>query len=575
MIKKIYKLSAISLFSLVALSGCGKSDDNKIVIRVLNAADYIYLADENAYYCENCGEYYEQDAVLDLNLETETGDCPHGICPECKDQDTYLDEDMMDQFVRYMNYKYKDEGKTFSYVYDTFDTPETCFNEMKTGKSHYDVINVSDYMLQKMITEDLIQPLFTSEYGEEIKDSLKENISPYLWGESDSIFDNISPKIKDSDEYDTSKRLSDYSVPYMWGTVGVMYNPSYYIEHHKDTELFKSKEEIIEAFKSWDNLYSEFTNQTFSIKDSVRDMYAVSTIHAHKDEINSLITTYGSNSNKFHEEFSKLFNRCDETTIELVKEDLMKLRDNSYGFEVDSGKTDMVDGKIGGNICWSGDATWAMVTAQVQQNKEIYFVTPEDGSNLWTDAWAVPTTAQNLNYSLDLIEFMSSSEIAAANMDYVGYTSATATEDTFNYFVNLCGADDDTEDEYTNEYDLSYFFKDRVEDTTITSYKLNAPGTFEYEDEDLGMVDVPVNLKTRMLESSFPREDLLPKLAVMDDYGKQNVAVLNMWEQVRTTKLPTWAIILLVIEILAILTFVGLFVYNKMNKAKLKKLRKK
>ena len=86
-----------------------------------------------------------------------------------------------------MDEKYPD--KKFDYVYDTFDTPETCFNELKTGKSKYDVINVSDYMIQKMISNGLIQPLFKEE--SEQKETIRGYMSNYLWGEEDSIFNRI------------------------------------------------------------------------------------------------------------------------------------------------------------------------------------------------------------------------------------------------------------------------------------------------------------------------------------------------------------------------------------------------
>ena len=523
--KCLYKgffLLPTTLFALASLSGCGNnSNPNKLVLRVLNAADYIYEADE---------------------LDDETKECRYS---------QYLsDEDMMDQFISYM----EEQGVEVSYVYDTFDTNETMYNELMTGKSSYDVIVTSDYMVQKLISNDLIQPLYSNSYDEkeETKD-IREHVSSYLW----DIFDEIHPKDKLTNEVMTDKNISQYSVPYMWGTVGIMYNPDFYSD--------MSLDEINEMFSSWEVLYGEKAKNSFSIKDSVRDVYAVSVVHAfYEDEIKPLeekLLNGTISETEFNKQLNVIFNRCDDKTLEIIKEDMLKLKDNSFGFEVDSGKTDMIEAKIGANLAWSGDATWAIEEAESSYEKELYFSIPKEGSNIWFDAFCIPSVANNPDLALKFIDFMSKPENAIQNMYYVGYTSSVSGPEMLDYVYEnydirgQVGEAYDGESEYV-EYDLSYFFKDSIE---------NPSDAYLYAD--------PSSIG-RTLTAQYPEESELSHLCVMDDFGTQNEAVLDMWEKVRMNTLPVWAVILFIVEILIALGAVLFFVIKKVNKNKMRKNRR-
>ncbi len=563
-------LPFIFLLSAFSASGCASKENNRIVIRVLNAADYIYEADEEGFFCEECNKY--------LPIEEVSGNEEEGYV-DSLGHEVYYDSDMMQQFVTYMNEKYKDEGLEFDYIYDTFDTPETCYNELMTGKSNYDVINVSDYMVQKMMTHDLIQPIFkVKEDTEEQKDNISSYLSKYLWGEDYSIFNNIYAKkanyADDEDPYDYNKCLADYSIPYMWGTVGIMYNYSFYEGSHED---------IDKMFSSWEVLYGEAARKSFSIKDSVRDVYAVSILHAFKDEIAALEEEYGADSEEFNQELTKIFNSCDEKTIARVKEDMLKLKDNAFGFEVDSGKTDMVSGeKIGANLAWSGDAAWAIYQAQTESDVEIAFSVPEEGSNIWFDAWCIPTVAQHPGYALDLIEFMSEPTQAIANMDYVGYTTATAGDEVLDYVYDSFDVRGEVQveeepypDEEYQEYDLTYFFEDSleeydIEDALIHAWTVDSIETYE-EYVDGRLMEIPYSLQARILPAQFPEASNLPRLCVMDDYGKQNEKVLDMWQSVRTNPLPLWAIILFIIEGVLLVASIAYLIITKQVKKKLRR----
>lgn len=501
---KLISLLPISFLSALLASGCS-SNSNKIVLRILNAADYIYEAEE---------------------LDEETLSARYS---------TYLkDEDMLDQFISYM----ADKGQEISIVYDTFDTNETMYNELMTGKSSYDVIVTSDYMVQKLISYDLIQPLPTS--GDEIS-SIKNHISSYLW----DIFDNIHPKDKTTNEIIQDKVISSYSVPYMWGTVGVMYNPSFYSA--------LSFDDVNDIFSSWDGLYDERVKNSFSIKDSVRDVYAVSVVHAfYENEIKPLeekLDNGSINEDEFNKQLNIIFNRCDDETLKVIQEDMLKLKDNSFGFEVDSGKTDMIEGKIGANLAWSGDATWAIENAEASYEKELYFSIPKEGSNIWFDAFCIPSVSTKVDLATEFIAFMSMPENAIQNMYAVGYTSAVASEEMLDYVYELYDVRGEiggsSEDEYV-EYDLSYFFENRIDD--ISDAILHA---------DEGVIG-------RTLTAQYPDKKDLSHLCVMDDFGIQNEAVLDMWEHVRTNSLPLWAILILIIEVLIAVT---LIVYIRVSKS--------
>lgn len=572
--KNPFAISAVLLLTMMSSAGCSSNDSNHVIIRVLNSADYIYEAEKEGYYCDECGEYIPDNQVIQSEEDEEIL-----LCPNCNGE-VYYDMDMMKQFVAYMDEKYAEEGIKFDYIYDTFDTPETCYNELMTGKSNYDIINVSDYMVQKMMTHNLVRPLFDdSERSQKIKENITDYMSRYLWGQDYSIFNNIYAKKADynddEDPYDTSKLLADYSVPYMWGTIGVMYNSSFYEG---------TQEEVDKEFSSWEVLYGDYASKSFSIKDSVRDVYAVSILHANKDKIEQFEKDYhigeeNEDLDGFNKELTKLFNSCDAETIAKVKEDMLKLKDNAFGFEVDSGKTDMVSGeKIGANLAWSGDATWAIYEAETETGCSISFSIPEEGSNIWFDAWCIPTVAQHPEYALDFIEFMSEPEQAISNMDYVGYTTSTAGDEVLDYMYDLYdvrAVEEDYPDEAFEEYNLSYFFDDSLvehadEDAILHAWTVDTEATYE-EAIDGETVEISYGLSARMLKAQFPEQSMLYRLCVMDDYGKQNEAVLDMWQSVRTNPLPVWAVVLLIVEAILALLVVVYFVTIKAFRKKFHK----
>ena len=553
-IKKLITFLPFSLVCTFALSGCGV-EDNSNILRILNFEDYIY-------------EYEDEDE------ENATGKYDYKY-------------DMIDQFVMYWADTHG--GEEIEVVYDTFDTNETMFNELQTGKTTYDVIIPSDYMVQKLLSNDMLEPFDADELP-----NLWENISPFL----KEKFKNIKAG---------EESIYDYSIPYMWGTMGVMYNPEYYEDLEED--------HIHELFADWDSLYGEELKGSFSIKDSVRDTYAVSLIHNYREDIAAI------NNNS---DLTSVFNRSDADTMEAVKADMLDLKENAFGFECDSGKTDMTTSKIGANMCWSGDATWAITEAE-EFDLTLYYSIPTtyngventSASNIWFDGFCMPKS-NDLHKTLaqEFIKFMSQPINAAQNCYCVGYTPGVAGEEMLDYilgeyeanealasydeelealpekydelkeeanekFANkpkkLQKALEELEKEFEEEKKSIEFSRDEElawinqnEGKTENYYDL----TYFYGDID-GATFLPrLGAVGRQLTAQYPSNEILDRLAIMNDFGPEgNARLLDMWEQVRTNALPTWATIVLIIEIVGGVAFAAYLITHKINRKRFKKER--
>ena len=389
--KKIYKyfiLSPILLGCASGLASCSnKKSSERYTLKIINSEDYIYLDDEDS------------------------------------------SNDMTEQFKRYA----KAHGyPNVDVVYDTSDTNETLYSELQTGKSDYDLINVSDYMAQKMASEGLIVPLYKDDETREDKIPNYENYaSAVLKQRLDEIQATIKWKNPETKKIeDKIVPLADYAVGYMWGTLGILFNPEYSAFSHIDPEQVKE-----DMHYSFSGLWNKRYKGTISIKNSMRDTYAVGLMHAYEDEFIEILTQLESgeiNQTEYMIKFTDIFNRCKKSEVDQVKKALDSLKENIFGLEVDSGKQDIVTGKIGINLAWSGDAVYAMDQAEDPELvgddlKELYYCVPEIGSNLWFDAWVMPKndnrSEERRELALMFLDFISDPINASQNMEYTGYTS--------------------------------------------------------------------------------------------------------------------------------------------------------
>ena len=409
-------------------------------------------------------------------------------------------------------------GKKVRVQYDTFETNETMLNTLRTGKTHYDLVCPSDYVIQKMLlatkngSDDSIAL-------EKFDVSKMENYTKY-----------VSPYISD---LFAKNDWTDYAVAYMWGTVGFLYNPETIDE---------------EDVSTWDLFWNTDYKNRVTCKDVSRDAYVVGSLYVQREKLREANKKY-KNGEIDGEELQRIVNSVandtTDTNIENVGVALTAMKNNIYGFEVDSGKTDIVSGKIDANLAWSGDAVYAMDLAEEEDGKELKFKIPDEGSTIWFDGWVMPKGA-NVELAQDFVDFLCKPEIAVMNMDYIGYTSAIAGDEIFELVK------ENYEDENgTYDYDLTYFFK----------------GTLSEENYTDGKVIIKTNTLGRQLTTQYPSTDEVNRCGIMEDFGEQNQAVLEMWTRVKSNNISAFSYFMMAFLALVVIFMIA----NKVRKVQKKK----
>lgn len=409
-----------------------------------------------------------------------------------------------DEYVDLISEFEKEYGVTIEY--STFGTNENMYNELKINSTGYDLVCPSDYMIMRMIKEDMLES-----FSEDFKNGeYMTNVSPYL----KNLFE--------------ANGWTDYTAAYMWGTMGYVYNPKYVDEND---------------VKSWAAIWMDKYANRSTIKDSVRDSYFLGLAYTYREELTSLAEKYNANkltSDEYNAEITSIMNRTDKNSLNAVKNNLISVKNNLYGFEVDSGKWDVVTGKININFAWSGDAVASMNEAE-EAGVYLNYSIPEECSNIWFDGWVMPKGA-NVELAEKFINFLSRPQNAIENMNYIGYTSSIAGDTVFEWVKEHYAANE--ADENVIEYDLSYFFGKNK-------------SIFVHED----------SLK-RQLIAQYPTEDVITRCAVMQYFDNEtNAAVNEMWEEFKGVPIPLWAYAVIIV-IAAIIVLVALsYLYKGKNAA--------
>ncbi len=238
---------------------------------------------------------------------------------------------------------------------ETFDDMETMYQKISKGGVKYDVILVSDALMPRMIKKGLIQELN------------KDNIPNISQMDKDYLNLQIDPGNK-------------YSVPYMFGTVGLIYN----------------KDVVKEKVDSWDILWDEKYKDKVFMFDTYRD-------------------TMGAALKKL----GYSLNSKNPKEIEEAKELLIKQRETVnpiYG--VDNGTTMIPAGESDINMIWSGEG----LNLQ-DENPNLVYVVPKEGANFWIDSLCIPKNAENFEGAEKFINFVSDKESALRIADEIGYTT--------------------------------------------------------------------------------------------------------------------------------------------------------
>ncbi|RGM45659.1 MULTISPECIES: ABC transporter substrate-binding protein [Bacteroides] len=315
----------------------------------------------------------------------------------------YIDEDVLAEFPAW----YKQQtGEDIRIIYQVFDINEIMLTKIERGHEDFDVVCPSEYIIERMLKKDLLLPINRN------------------FGKTPDYIPNISPYIqKELNKTSQPERTTtDYAVPYMWGTAGILYNKNFITE---------------EEAGSWYCLWNVKNKGKILMKDSYRDAYGTAIIYAHAKELADSTVTV-----------EQLMNDNSSEAIELAEKYLKSMKPNISGWEADFGKEMMTKNKTWLNLTWSGDAVWAIDEANAV-GVELDYKVPREGSNIWYDGWVIPKYSRNVKAASYFINYLCQPEIAMRNMDAIGYVSAVATPEIMEAKI------DTTIEERS---DLSYFF---------------------------------------------------------------------------------------------------------------------
>lgn len=420
------------------------------------------------------------------------------------------------------NWYYENYGVKVNVQYSCFGTNEDLYNMLTLGDV-YDLVCPSEYMIMKLMSENKLEPL-SDDFFDESNDK-----NYYING--------VSPYIRDTFETHeiNGETWSKYAAGFMFGITGILYNPEKMTADEAGT---------------WTVLNNPKFAKQITIKDNVRDSYFAAVGALQRDK---LMDPGFRAQDDYSEQLKDIMNDVSPETIAKSQDLLQDIKDNVYSFETDSGKADMITGKVVANYQWSGDAVYAMDQAE-EDGVQLDFAVPEECTNLYFDGWVmlkngIDGDADRKQAAEAFINFVSRPDNAVRNMYYIGYTSVIAGGDddtVYSYLDYTYGAEDDEED--VVDYPLGYFF---TGDNSDPDYVLRAPA--EQVDRQLG--------------AQYPSQDAIDRSAVMEYFDEDATKDINqMWINIRCYNIkdvPTWAwfIVAAVIGALA-----GVIVYHKRSK---------
>lgn len=258
----------------------------------------------------------------------------------------YIDPEIIDLF---------EEETGIDVIYEEFETNEIMYPKIQSGAIAYDVVCPSDYMIQRMIENDLL-----AEINYDHIPNLKY------------IGDNY---MKMSRQFDPENK---YSVPYLWGTVGILYN----------------KKMVDEPVDSWGILWDKKYEDSILMQDSVRDAFAVALKYL----------GYSLNSTDLDE-------------LEAAKNLLIEQKPLVQAYVIDQVRDKMIGVEAALGVIYSGEALYCQ-----QENPDLDYVIPKEGTNIWIDSWVIPKNAKNVENAEAFINFLCRPDIAKMNFDYITYS---------------------------------------------------------------------------------------------------------------------------------------------------------
>ncbi len=328
----------------------------------------------------------------------------------------YIDEDIIPEFEQWYE---EQTGERVHVIYQTFDVNEVMLSKIEKAHEDYDVVCPSDYIIERMLRSDLILPI-SHDFGD--TPDYTAGVAPFMKG--------LLGKVESS-----GKIASDYAVPYMWGTEGIIYNPKYV----NDSDV-----------TTWDVLRDPRFEGKLFMKDAFRDVYSTLLVFLNRDALD--------NGEK---DFATLTYDCSEESVGQVEDFLMQCKGNIAGWETDFGKEYMTQEKGWMNFSYSGDAAWAIGEA-AREGMELRFAIPDEGSIVWFDGWVIPKYARNTKAARYFINFLCRPDNALRNMAAFGYVSAIGGEEIFSESANPA---------IFQPRDVTYFFGPEADSVCVDPLK--------------------------------------------------------------------------------------------------------
>ena len=267
----------------------------------------------------------------------------------------YIDDEVIDMFQ---------EETGIEVVYDMFETNEEMYPVVEAGGVTYDAICPSDYMIQKMRENNLLA---------EINFDNVPNIS------------EIDPEFMErSKSFDPENK---YSVPYCWGTVGILYNTSMVAPEDVPTK--------------WSDLWNDKFSGEILMQDSVRDAFMVA------------LKSLGYS-----------MNTTSEAELQQARDLLIEQKPLVQAYVIDQVRDKMIGGEAAIGVIYSGEMLYIQEEVEnLGLDYKLEYVLPEEGTNVWLDSWVIPANAKNKENAEKWINFLCRPDIAKRNFEYITYAT--------------------------------------------------------------------------------------------------------------------------------------------------------
>ena len=260
----------------------------------------------------------------------------------------YIDPALLQQFE-------KETG--ISVKYTTMTSNEEMLVKLSSPDCIYDLCFPSDYVIEKLIADDLLYAIDKSNIP---------NMS------------NIDARFLDL-SFDPD---NTYSIPYMWGTVGILYNTTM----------------VSAPIDSWTSFWDEQYSGEILMYDSMRDTIGITLKMLGKD-----------------------INTRDASDVLAAQEALIAQKPLVRAYLTDDIKMELINGSAAMGVVYSGDAVYC-----IGENPDLAYVVPKEGSNVWFDNMIIPKSASHKTEAEQFINFLCGAEVAAQNSDYIGYSTPNA-----------------------------------------------------------------------------------------------------------------------------------------------------